>query len=201
MVNNKDKFLLVDFRNGDEKAMRKLYTLYYLPLCYFNQKIINYSQEAEDISTESFLKLLQKRKDFESLAEIKSFLFTVSKNACLDFLRKEKRHNKFNQEISLLSPLEELFIDQEMISAKVLQSVYAEIENLPNKCQQVFKSIYIEGSSTSEIAKEMGISVQTVLNQKGKALRKIRLALSYENLFSMAILLKTLSLIALDSKK
>ncbi|MGO4818740.1 RNA polymerase sigma factor [Flavobacterium sp. W22_SRS_FP1] len=201
MVNNKDKFLLVDFRNGDEKAMRKLYTLYYLPLCYFNQKIINYSQEAEDISTESFLKLLQKRKDFESLAEIKSFLFTVSKNACLDFLRKEKRHNKFNQEISLLSPLEELFIDQEMISAKVLQSVYAEIENLPNKCQQVFKSIYIEGSSTSEIAKEMGISVQTVLNQKGKALRKIRLALSYENLFSIAILLKTLSLIALDSKK
>lgn len=201
MVNNKDKYLLVDFRNGDEKATRKLYTLYYLPLCYFNQKIINYSQEAEDISTESFLKLIQKRKDFESLAEIKSFLFTVSKNACLDFLRKEKRHNKFNQEISLSSPLEELFIDQEMISAKVLQSVYAEIENLPNKCQQVFKSIYIEGSSTAEIAKEMGISVQTVLNQKGKALRKIRLALSYENLFSMAILLKTLSLIALDSKK
>lgn len=200
LANNNDKYFLEDFRNGDEQAIRKLYTLYYRPLCYFNQKIINYSQEAEDISTETFLKLLQKRKDFESLSEIRSFLFTTSKNACLDFLRKEKRHNKSHQEISLLSPLEELFVDQEMISAKVLQSIYAEIEILPNQCQQIFKSIYIEGKTTAEIAEEMGISTQTVLNQKAKALRKIRLALSHENLFSMAMLLKTLSLIALDSK-
>ncbi len=200
MVNNNDKSFLEDFRNGKEKAIRKLYALHYRPLCYFNQKIINYSQEAEDISTETFLKLLQKRKDFESLSEIKSFLFTASKNACLDFLRKEKRHNKSHQEISFLSPLEELFVDKEMISAKVLQSIYAEIDNLPNQCQQVFKSIYIDGNSTAIIAQEMGISPQTVLNHKAKGLRKIRLALSQENLFSMAILLKTLSLIVLDTK-
>lgn len=192
---------LEGFRDGNEIAIRKLYTLHYRPLCYFNQKLINYSQEAEDISTETFLKLLQKKNDFESLSEIKSFLFTASKNACLDFLRKEKRQNKSHQEISLVSPLEELFVDQEMISAKVLQSIYAEIENLPNQCRNVFKSIYIEGKSTAEIAEEMGISTQTVLNQKTKALRKIRLALSQENLFSMTILLKAFTVIALEYNK
>jgi RNA polymerase sigma-70 factor (ECF subfamily) len=72
-------------------------------------------------------------------------------------LRNGKRDNKSHQETFLLSPLEELLVDQEMISAKVLQSIYAEIENLPNQCKQIFKSIYIEGNTTAEIAEELGI--------------------------------------------
>ena len=46
----------------------------------------------------------------------------------------------------------------------------------------------------------MNISPQTVLNQKAKALLKIRMTLRQENLFSMAILVKILSLIALNSE-
>lgn len=193
---NNEIGLLEDFRNGDEVAIRKLYGLYYRSLCYFNQKLINYLQEAEDISTETFLKLLQKRNDFENLSEIKSFLFTASRNSCYDFLRKEKRHNKTHQKMVTLLPLEEVFGEQEMISAKVLQTIYAEIENLPNLRQQVFKSIFIEGKSTAEIAKEMGISPQTVLNQKAKALQKIRLALSQENILYAGMLLNVLCLLS-----
>ena len=139
-----DNNLLEDFRNGSETAIKKLYMLYYRPLCYFNQRLINDSQEAEDISTETFLKLLKKKQDFDNLSEIKSFLFTASKNACLDFLRKEKRHHKSHQEIAATPSLEEAFGEQELITAKVLQAIYAEIENLPSQCKQVFKSIFIE---------------------------------------------------------
>lgn len=198
MVISNDIDLLESFRKGNETAIRKLYLLYYRPLCYFNQKLINYSQEAEDISTETFLKLLQKRNDFDSLSDIKSFLFTASKNACLDFLRKEKRHNKSHQKIETLLHLDELFGEQEMITAKVLQSIYAEIENLPNQCQLVFKSIFIEGKSTATIAEEMGISTQTVLNQKTKALQKIRLALLQENVLYAGLFLNILSLLLVE---
>ena len=191
---NNDFDLLEGFRNGNEIAIRKLHVLYYRPLCYFNQKLVHSSQEAEDISTETFLKLLQKKDDFDRLSDIKSFLFTASKNACYDFLRKEKRHHKSHQKIIALSPLEESFGEQEMITAKVLQTIYAEMENLPNQCQQVFKSIFIEGKSTADIAAEMEISPQTVLNQKSKALQKIRLALHHENMLSTVLLLNTLSL-------
>lgn len=186
--------LLEGFRNGNEKAIRKLYVLYYRPLCYFNQKLINYSQEAEDISTETFLKLLQKKEDFDSLSDIKGFLFTASKNACYDFLRKEKRHNKSHKEIGFLLPMEEHFGEQEMITAKVLQTIYAEMENLPNQCRQVFRSIFIEGKSTADIAAEMKISPQTVLNQKTKALQKIKLALHHENMLSTVLLFNVLSM-------
>lgn len=192
--------LLDDFRNGSETAIRKLHTLYYRPLCYFNQRLINDSQEAEDISTETFLKLVKKKNDFDSLSEIKSFLFTASKNACLDFLRKEKLHNKSHQEIATITSLEEVFGEQELITAKVLQAIYTEIENLPSQCKQVFKSIFIEGKNTATIAEEMNISPQTVLNQKAKALLKIRMAFRQKNIFSMTILIKILSLITLNSE-
>lgn len=191
--------LLDGFRKGDETAIRKLYSLHYRPLCYFNQKLVNCKQEAEDISTETFLKLLQKKEDFDCLSDIKSFLFTASRNACFDFLRKEKRHNKSHQEISLSLPFEEHFGEQEMLTAKVLQSIYAEVENLPKQCQQIFKSIFIEGKSTTSIAEEMGISTQTVLNQKTKALQKIRSAVCQESFVSMTLLLKIFASMMLDN--
>jgi RNA polymerase sigma-70 factor (family 1) len=175
--------LLERFRNGDEIAVRELYEIHYRPLCYFNQKIVQHMQEAEDISTEIFLKLLHKKKDFESLQEIKSFLFTASKNACLDFLRKEKQQQKSQDRISFIIDIDENLIEQEMLSAKVLQTIYAEIESLPKQCKQVFKAIFIEGKSTAVIAEEMGLSPQTVLNQKTKALRIIRSAISQKDLF------------------
>lgn len=174
--------LLERFRNGDEIAIRELYKTHYRPLCYFNQKIVQHIQEAEDISTEVFLKLLRKKNDFGSLNEIKSFLFTASKNACLDFLRKQKQ--QITQELSSdIVTIDENSIDEEMLTAKILQSIYAEIESLPKQCKQVFKAIFIEGKSTAVIAEEMGISPQTVLNQKTKALRIIRLAINQEDIF------------------
>lgn len=175
--------LLERFRNGNDIAIRELYEIHYRPLCYFNQKIIQHMQEAEDISTEIFLKLLHKKNDFESLQQIKAFLFTASKNACLDFLRKEKKQQKSQDIISPVLDIDENLIEQEMLTAKVLQSIYAEIESLPKQCKYVFKAIFIEGKSTTVIAEEMGLSPQTVLNQKTKALRIIRSAISQQDLF------------------
>ncbi|MNL13305.1 ECF RNA polymerase sigma factor SigL [compost metagenome] len=175
--------LVERFRNGDEIAVRKLYEIHYRPLCYFNQKIVHQMQEAEDISTEIFLKLLHKKNDFDSLQEIKSFLFTASKNACIDFLRKEKQQQKSNDQISFIADIDENLIEQELLTAKVLQAIYAEIESLPKQCKQVFKAIFIEGKSTAAIAEEMGLSPQTVLNQKAKALQIIRSAVSQEDVF------------------
>lgn len=172
------------FKNGDEIAIRELYDTHYRPLCYFNQKIIRDMQEAEDISTEIFLKLLRKKNDFDSLQEIKSFLFTASKNACIDFLRKEKQQQKSSStQISFIADFDENLIEQELLTAKVLQAIYAEIESLPKQCKHVFKAIFIEGKSTASIAEEMGLSPQTVLNQKSKALQIIRSAVSQEDVF------------------
>ena len=124
------------------------------------------------------------REDFGSLPEMKAFLFVAVRNACIDHLRKMKRRNKSTLEFEYLSKRHEQFYETELIASKVLQLIYAEVELLPHQCKQVFKLIFIDNKSTSDIAIEMAISPQTVLNQKAKALQKLRLALQKEGLYS-----------------
>ncbi len=181
--------LINGFRNSDEAAIRHLYDLHYRPLCYFAEKLINDKTEAEDIAVDTFLKLLPKRNDFNKLEEIKAFLFTATRNACFDYLRKAKRQDKVKREFELFPISEDVFGEKEMLTSKVLQIIYAEIGNMPAQCKKVFKSIFIEGKTTSVVAVEMGISNQTVLNQKAKALQTLRLTLYKEDLYSALIFL------------
>ncbi len=175
------------FRNGEEVAIKQLYQLHYRSLCYYAEKLLQDKTEAEDVAVDVFLKLLNKKNDFDNLPDIKSFLFRATRNACFDILRKNKRRDSNNREIANLSEPDELFGEKEMITAKVLQVIYAEIENLPGQCRQVFKSIFIDGKATSTVADEMGITTQTVLNQKSKALQSLRLSLYNKGLFSTVI--------------
>ncbi|MEO7047548.1 MAG: RNA polymerase sigma-70 factor [Ferruginibacter sp.] len=190
-----DSDLMNNFSSGNEDAVKEIYDLNYRPLCYFADQLINNTAEAEDIAVESFLKLLKKRADFKNYAEIKSFLFTVVRNACFDFLRKAKVVDRSKMELTYLAPAAESFGEEEMITAKVLQAIYEEIEQLPGQCKIIFKAIYIDNKSTGTIAEEMSLSSQTVLNQKSKALHILREKLSRSGLYSATVFLYCINLL------
>ena len=191
--------IISGLRNGEEKSVKALYAMHYRALCYFADRLISNKAEAEDIAVESFLKLLTKKNDFDNLPDIKSFLFTATRNACIDFLRKTKRRTQDGLALKAFAEPDEWFGENEMIIARILQTVYAEVENLPGQCRRVFKSIFMEGKTTAITAAEMGISPQTVLNQKIKALRMLRVILFKEGLYSAGIFLYVLSLVLFKS--
>ena len=174
--------LLEGLHRSELQAIKTLFGLHFRPLCYFAESIVQSKAEAEDIAVESFLKFLDKKQHFDSLPHIKSFLFTTVRNASVDFLRKEKVRKQNCEQFSILLTGEENSYESEMITAQLIQTIYAEMEKLPTQCRNVFKSIYMEGKSTSKIASEMGIKPQTVLNQKIKAIRMLRLFLTRKGL-------------------
>jgi RNA polymerase sigma-70 factor (family 1) len=188
--------IISKFHEGDEAAVRHVYHLHYRPICYFAEQLVNDKAEAEDIAVNSFIKLLNKRADFDNLTDIKSFLYTAARNACFDLLRRNKVKDKLGRELAYLSAPDEQFGEHEMIIAKVLQVIYAEAEKLPGQCKQVFKLIFIEGKSTAVVASEMNLSPQTVLNQKNKALQALRLNLHKEGLYSAGVFLYCLLFLA-----
>jgi RNA polymerase sigma-70 factor (family 1) len=191
--------LIEKFRNGSENALKEIYELNFSSLCYFADQLIKNLGEAEDIVVETFLKLLKKKTDFKNYAEIKSFLFTAVRNACFDFLRKAKLVDKSKIELSYLAKPDEYFGEQEMITAKVLQAIYEEIEHLPEQCKIIFKAIFIDNKSTSIIAEEMGLSPQTILNQKTKALHILRHKLYKSGIVSATVFLYCISLLSRNS--
>lgn len=176
------------FSQEDEAATRRIYDFFYRPLCYYADTIIHNKQEAEDIAVESFVKLLHKRKDFSSLSGIRAFLYTAARNACIDFLRKEKRHRQSHHEIEYLSEPVSL-PDHIEISAEVLATLYREIEALPPQCAAIFRLLFFQQLTTAQVAAQLEISAKTVLNQKGKAIQLLRKAILQEGILPLSALL------------
>jgi RNA polymerase sigma factor (sigma-70 family) len=166
--------LLKQLHDNEEGAIKTLFSMHYRPLCYFAKSIIQNTQEAEDIAAEVFIKFLTKKSQFDNLPDIKSFLFTATRNACIDLLRKQKTLRTGLAQSGTITAIDGSAFDNEMLMARLLQTVYAEIENLPGQCKKVFKSFFLEGKNTVTIAHEMGLKQQTVLNQKIKAQKLLR---------------------------
>jgi len=192
--------IVAAFKKGDEKATKIIFSSFFRPLCYFNEKILGNRQVAEDIATESFIKLCERKSDFTEIAGMRSFLFVVAKNACIDFLRRNRSNVGIGDYTSETNDWDEGFMDREIIVAKVLQVIYAEIELLPEQCKRVFTSIFIGGKTTQAIAHELNISPQTVLNQKTKALNILRIKLNKTGYAAGDLLFYCLSLMAACSQ-
>lgn len=160
---------------GNEKALALIFREHHVAVFYFALQYVKDRMVAEDIVAEGFIKLWQKRRDFDNMSFVRSFLFTVVKNGCLNHLKRKQRHATCHKEIKYLSPeYEELFPEQKMIKSELLQDIWRNIEQLPPVRRRIFKMIYFEGLETFEIARILQISADTVRVQKAKALHTLR---------------------------
>lgn len=176
------------FNNGDEQSFSYFFDLHYKSLCYFAYSITQDTQQSEDIVAECFFKLWQKKSDFQTEVNIKAFLYISCRNACFNYLRNNKR--KTNSQDLYLSQLElsEEPIFHLIIETDVLDILNLQIEELPEKCKQVFKMLYFEKMKTDEIALKLDISVKTVRGHKAKAIELLKAKLYKKGLLSLHIL-------------
>jgi RNA polymerase sigma-70 factor (family 1) len=193
MITSNDKAWLLHFKEGDAEAFRQLYQLLYRRLCYFAFSLVKNMDQAEDIATDCFVKVWTRKETFESEEGIKTYLYLTAKNACIDFLRAEKRHELSHQEISYLeagsAPHQ---ADLPMANAEIMSALYQQLDELPPKCARVFKLIYFEQKNTAEIAALMNTSTKTVLNQKLKAIALLKAQLLKKGLLPLLLLLREL---------
>lgn len=189
-------FNITDFQNGSPEAISQLFALYYRSLVYFADSIIKNRNEAEDIVVEGFVKVMQKTKDFESLANIKAFLYVVTRNACYNYLKFLKVDARSQKELQYLhDPVAEVpGTDFAMMDTEIIGAIMEEVENLPPQCRQVFKYLFLQRMTTQEIADLMGLSVKTVRNQKARAIQLLQTFLLKKNLLPAALFLNTLLL-------
>jgi RNA polymerase sigma-70 factor (family 1) len=195
-VANTEEELMQGLQRGDEAAVRQIYHLHYKALCYFADQLLHDKDEAEDVAVDSFLKLLQRKDDFENLKKVKGFLFTSTRNACFNLLERNKMKARHEQSLGELLQNYESNANYEEIFAKVLQLIYTEIEQLPPQTKVIFTSTFIDGKSTAVIAAEMGISPKTVLNLKARALQKLRNKLYAEGYREGGLFLLCLTLLS-----
>ena len=139
------------------------------------------NEDAENIVQDVFLTLWERKEEIEISFTLTTYLFTLVKNRCLNFLRhkliEEEYNSQMKEELGFKLYALEAF-DYSYQSEEELQEIIRRaLDTLPERCREVFIKSRIEGLKYKEISDELGISVNTVENQMVTALKKLRVAL------------------------
>ncbi len=149
-----------------ETEFRKLY----LPLGMYALRYVGDTDSAEDTVQNAFLKAWQTIGNGSDIADFKAFMYRCVRNECISFLRRQERFVGIEE----VPEVEDTDIDTSERDARIWRA----IDELPDRCREVFLLSKRDGLSNEEIAAELDISVKTVKNQMTKAFSRLRTALS-----------------------
>ena len=175
---NVDQHLFERIRTGDEGAFRSLFLKYFARLCAFVQTIVRAEEKAQDVVQKVFVKLWEKRRIITIAKTVLGYLMTSCKNEAFNYLKMEKTRLKYEQQYMEDYQQSMIYELQSGNSHEINMAVNMAIEQLPEKCRQIYTLSKKEGLSYQEIAVFLKISEKTVENQIGIALRKLREALT-----------------------
>jgi len=181
-------------RSGDQKSLELLFSIYFPRLNDFAKKVVQDDFISQDIVQEVFLKVWEKRREIESV-NIEAYLFRLVRNRCIDYIKHLKVVNNRMQEIQLSSKYEELyridFIGNEpylLIEKELKMKIEKTIQDLPDRCREVFILSRMNGLKNKEIAEKLNINIKNVERHLSRALQSFRLNFSEELSIALIIL-------------
>lgn len=166
------KILWKRIQNDSEHDFNILFKSCYRMLCLYIVQFTKNMEDAEDIVQEVFVKLWVKRHSIHINTSLKSYLFKATYNAYIDSARKEQRNNLILTELKYQA-LQPQIEEQNGFEEKA-NKVKMIVDQLPQKCKQIFLLSKSEGLKNQEIAISLSISIKTVESQMRIAFQKIR---------------------------
>ncbi|QGY46216.1 RNA polymerase sigma-70 factor [Maribellus comscasis] len=173
--NYEELFIFNRMAQGDKDAFRFFFEKYYAELCTMINFYIQNPEISEEIAQDIYVHFWEKRKNIEISTSVKSYLLKASKNKGLNYLRNERTKLNIHEKLGKVAENNFDEISEDSIDAGWLQDVITRsIDSLPPKCREIFIMAKEKELSYKEIAEQLGISVKTVENQMGKALKNLR---------------------------
>lgn len=130
-------------------------------------------ENAEEMVQDVFVKIWENAPRLQIETSLLSYLYSSVRNACLNYLKHEKIKKKHEQETLQENNISES--TESPVNFNFFKVLLAQtIGLLPEKCRQIFEMAKFEGLSYEEIAEYLQVSVKTVENQMGIALKKLR---------------------------
>lgn len=173
-----DKKIIQQYLQGDEKSLEILIAKYLKPIYSFVYKNIGGINEAEDITQEVFVRVWKNLKKFDQNKSFKTWIFTIAKNASIDFLRKKKSipFSRFENEKGQ-NPLTENIAAPSLNLLEVLNNkdvVKTAISGLSGEEKKIIKLRHDKNLTFREIAELLKESVNTVKSKYRRAILFMR---------------------------
>lgn len=169
-----DADILVAIRAGDEQVYEQLFRKYYQNLCHYAYSFLKDLDEAEEVVQSVFMSFWEKKEHLEINISLKSYLYKIVHNRCLNKLKHEKikdAYKQYNYSQINQNPANATNLT---IKNELEKKIEEAIATLPEQCRLIFQLSRFEELKYAEIAEQLDISVKTVENQMSKALRILR---------------------------
>jgi RNA polymerase sigma-70 factor (ECF subfamily) len=160
-------------RSGDSSAFEELFNIYCQQLINFSRNYVTDKQIAENIVQDVFVSVWQARTKLDPTKMIKAYLYTAVKNNSLKHIRHFKIENK-GIEGSAAYIIDDESPDKKLDGKELELKIHKAVNELPEKCREIFKMNRFENLKYAEIAAILDISIKTVETQMGRALKKLR---------------------------
>lgn len=175
------------FQSGDKTAFRLLLARHQKPLFGFLLRFLKTYENAEEAFQEVFLRVVKSQKDYKPTAKFTTWLYTLARHYCIDFMRKEKfrQHQSIDQdagESSGHSRFEKYLSNPESLESitegKELQDhLMAVLDGLSPEQKTVFLLREFQNLPFDEIAKITQVPVNTVKSRMRYAVQAIQTGL------------------------
>jgi RNA polymerase sigma-70 factor (family 1) len=167
-------------RYDDQLAYKELFISFYPSLLQFITGIIKSRQSAEEVVSDLFLKIWEKRKTLEEIQNLRVYCFVAARHLSINQLEKQKRQhiNIEDYKNRHMHPAPDP--EQCMISAEMLRLIQEVVEQLPPRCKLSFKLVKEHGFKYREAAEILQVSEKTIENQLSIALKKISAAIPFD---------------------
>lgn len=160
--------------DGDTGALKELYDHFGGHLLELASAIIRSKEMAEEIVEDVFIKVWERRHKLSGIENLQWYLYVVTRNISLNYLRKIYGKAHLNiEEISLPHYQVTPSPEDLMISGELIKKINFAINDLPPKCKMIFKLVKEDGLKYREVAALLNINIKTVENQMGIALKKL----------------------------
>lgn len=170
--------LIAEKKEGD--AYQLLHKQYHATLLRFAAAYLKAKEPSEEIVNDVLYKVWLKKENVAEIGNLRAYLFTAVRNACLNQIGKQKEEQGFLSAIPFRDMTTE---DPEsiIISLELHDCIRNAINSLPPRCRQIYEMVRIEGLRNKDVAAQLNISINTIDVQLAIALKRLVQAVSLFN--------------------
>lgn len=188
-----DEALMLRFQGGDRSAFVLLLRRHQTPLYNFALRQVRVPQVAEDVVQEAFVRVVSNAADFKHEAKFTTWVYTITRNLCIDHLRKNalRKHPSLDEArgeggegptLGEQTADPKASVEREATGGELKERIARAVETLPDDQREVFLMREVSNLPFKEIAEITGVPENTVKSRMRYALERLQEALSeYED--------------------
>ena len=177
MFLNSDKKLIRRYLGGDKDAFGELVKRHKDYLYNLSYRLTNNPSDAEDLTQEIFIHIMNKIDSFKGDAKFSTWLYRLATNQCLDWLRRQKPENIT---LDKIDPKSDEDIHSVIEIKEQIDDIKVALIKLPEDFRLAVVLRDVEGLSYEEISEYLDLSIGTVKSRISRGRSQLKKILDPE---------------------